>query len=51
MMMIPDTYLRIEFTKSGITQKIEFPEEYNNANRLRWWIVKIFAGVKMEWFR
>ena len=51
IILIPETYLRIEFTKNGITQKIEFPEEYTNANRFRWWIVKIFAHVKMEWFR
>ena len=50
-MIIPETYLRIKFTKNGITQTIEFPEEYTNANRLRWWTVKILAGVKMEWFQ
>lgn len=49
--MIPETYLRIKFTKNGITQTIEFPEDQTNTNRIRWWIVKILAGVKIEWFK
>ena len=49
--MTTDTYLRLKFTKNGTTQTIEFPEDYTNANRLRWWIVKMLAGVKLEWFR
>lgn len=44
------SFVSIQIERGSTSQQLEFPEEDNFSNRLRWWTAGVLTKMEVNWF-